>query len=428
MSRRDSSELQRATIRLSLQFTAFIVVLLSLVGVLVYSLAAAGSTAAARETLEDAVDLSNARDAPLDVFLAVYDRGRLAVSRDMPAGLPVEDALAEVAAGGGSREETVSVGGATYQVLTVRRGNDVVQAAVDTRESRNELQRLVLVLVGTILGAAVIAAAFSVLAARAAIRPLARALALQRRFVADASHELRTPLTLLSTRAQLLRRRLDRGNSGGGLGAGAGTGTGPEPEKWLQDGLAEIVSDAGVLTGILEDLLVSADPRRNETVEPVDLTAVVRDVADSFESMAGERGLQLEVRAPQGPVAVRGVRAAFQRLVTSLLANAVDYAGSAVRLTVEPVGREAVLTVADDGPGLPPELEGRLFERFSSVRAASPVEPAEGAGPQRHYGLGLALAAEIAARFGGSIRAESSPGAGTSLRVRLPLSPPGSQA
>lgn len=426
MSRRDSSELQRATIRLSLQFTAFIVVLLSLVGVLVYSLAAAGSTAAARETLEDAVDLSNARDAPLDVFLAVYDRGRLAVSRDMPAGLPVEDALAEVSAGGGSREETVSVGGATYQVLTVRRGNDVVQAAVDTRESRNELQRLVLVLVGTILGAAVIAAAFSVLAARAAIRPLARALALQRRFVADASHELRTPLTLLSTRAQLLRRRLDRGNSGGGSGAGAGTG--PEPEKWLQDGLAEIVSDAGVLTGILEDLLVSADPRRNETVEPVDLTAVVRDVADSFESMAGERGLQLEVRAPQGPVAVRGVRAAFQRLVTSLLANAVDYAGSAVRLTVEPVGREAVLTVADDGPGLPPELEGRLFERFSSVRAASPVEPAEGAGPQRHYGLGLALAAEIAARFGGSIRAESSPGAGTSLRVRLPLSAPGSQA
>ncbi|MDN3903161.1 HAMP domain-containing sensor histidine kinase [Arthrobacter sp. YD2] len=424
MSRRDSSELQRATIRLSLQFTAFIVVLLSLVGVLVYSLAAAGSTAAARETLENAVDLSNARDAPLDVFLAVYDRGRLAVSRDMPAGLPVEDALAEVSAGGGSREETVSVGGATYQVLTVRRGNDVVQAAVDTRESRNELQRLVLVLVGTILGAAVIAAAFSVLAARAAIRPLARALALQRRFVADASHELRTPLTLLSTRAQLLRRRLDRGNSGGGSGAGAGTG--PEPEKWLQDGLAEIVSDAGVLTGILEDLLVSADPRRNETVEPVDLTAVVRDVADSFESMAGERGLQLEVRAPQGPVAVRGVRAAFQRLVTSLLANAVDYAGSAVRLTVEPVGREAVLTVADDGPGLPPELEGRLFERFSSVRAASPVDPAEGAGPQRHYGLGLALAAEIAARFGGSIRAESSPGAGTSLRVRLPLSAPGS--
>ena len=424
MSRRDSSELQRATIRLSLQFTAFIVVLLSLVGVLVYSLAAAGSTAAARETLQDAVDLSNARDAPLDVFLAVYDRGRLAVSRDMPAGLPVEDALAEVSAGGGSREETVSVGGATYQVLTVRRGNDVVQAAVDTRESRNELQRLVLVLVGTILGAAVIAAAFSVLAARAAIRPLARALALQRRFVADASHELRTPLTLLSTRAQLLRRRLDRGNSGGGSGAGAGTG--PEPEKWLQDGLAEIVSDAGVLTGILEDLLVSADPRRNETVEPVDLTAVVRDVADSFESMAGERGLQLEVRAPQGPVVVRGVRTAFQRLVTSLLANAVDYAGSAVRLTVEPVGREAVLTVADDGPGLPPELEGRLFERFSSVRAASPVEPAEGAGPQRHYGLGLALAAEIAARFGGSIRAESSPGAGTSLRVRLPLSAPGS--
>ena len=417
MNRRDGPELRRATTRLSLQFTAFIVVLLSLVGVLVYSLAAAGTAAAARQTLAEAVDLSNARDAPLNVFLAVYDRRGLAVSRDMPAGLPVEEALAEVAAGGASREETVTVGGATYQVLTVRRGDDVVQAAVDTRESRAELQRLVLVLAGTILGAAAVAAAFSILAARAAIRPLAQALALQRRFVADASHELRTPLTLLSTRAQLLRRRVERGRRRDGAGEE------PEQDQWLQDGLTEIVSDAAVLTGILEDLLVSADPRRSETVQPVDLADVVRDVAGSFEALAAGRGLHLEVRAPQGEVMVPGVRAAFQRLVTSLLANAVDYARSTVELSVDRSGREAVLAVADDGPGLPPELEGRLFERFSSVRAGSPVEQA-GAGTSRHYGLGLALAAEIAARFGGTIRAESRPGAGTSLTVRLPLSAP----
>ena len=418
MSRRDSSELRRATTRLSLQFTAFIVVLLSLVGVLVYSLAAAGTAAAARQTLTEAVDLSNARDAPLNVFLAVYDRGRLAVSRDMPAGLPVEEALAEVASGGGSREETVTVGGATYQVLTVRRGDDVVQAAVDTRESREELRRLVLVLAGTILGAAVIAAAFSVLAARAAIRPLAQALALQRRFVADASHELRTPLTLLSTRAQLLRRLLDR------RAVRDAAAEGPGPDQRLRDGLTEIVSDAAVLTGILEDLLVSADPRRSETAGPVDLAGVVRDVAGSFEAKAAERGLGLAVRVPADPVVVRGVPAGFQRLVTSLLANAVDYARSTVELTVKRSGKEAVLTVSDDGPGLPPELEGRLFERFSSVRSGNPVERT--AGVQRHYGLGLALAAEIAARFGGTIRADSVPGSGTSLTVRLPLSGAGS--
>lgn len=411
MSRRDRSELRRATTRLSVQFTGFIVVLLSLVGLLVYSLAAAGTTNAARQTLAEAVDLKNARDAPLDVFLAVYDRGRLAVSRDMPAGLPVDESLAEVAEEGGQREETVSVGRATYQVLTVARGNTVVQAAVDTREAREELQRLVLVLAGTILAAAVIAAVFSVLAARTAMKPLARALALQRRFVADASHELRTPLTLLSTRAQLLRRR---------LAAESGRQEGRDQE--LADGLAEIVSDTAVLTEILEDLLIAADPRRSGAAEPVDLCAVVRETAADFSAAARTRGLDLQVRVPGERVFSRGGRAAYQRLVTSLLANAVDYAKTTIGLTVERNGGDGVIRVSDDGPGLPEGLEDQLFDRFSSIRSGGAVDAGEESGiHQRHYGLGLALGAEIAARFGGSVRAESRPGTGTSLVVRLPL-------
>lgn len=410
----DSTELRRATTRLSLQFTGLMVVLLSVVGVLVFGFAAAGSATAARQTLDEAVDLGNARDAPLDVFLAVYDRGRVAVSRDMPSGLPVEEALAEVAADGGRREETVTVGKTSYRVLTVSRGDAVVQAALDTRDSRQELQRLALVLLATIVGAALIAAVFSVMAARAAMQPLVRALALQRRFVSDAGHELRTPLTLLSTRAQILHRRLaareERAAAEGG----------EAPEGWLSDGLTEIVSDASVLTGILEDLLVTADPRRNEATEDVDLAAVAAETAAAFRAKAEESGLDLRVQAPGDAVYVRGVRAAFARLLTALLSNAVDYARTCVVLSVAGSGREAVLTVSDDGPGLPPELEGRLFERFSSVRSAG-TGAGEAPGRQRHYGLGLALAAEVAARFGGSIRADSQPGAGTSLVVRLPL-------
>jgi len=390
------------------QFTALIVVLLSLAGVVVYYLAAAGAERALQDRLESAAALDNPRDAPLDIFLAVYDRGRLAVSRDMPEGLPVGESLAAVAAGGGKIEESVEASGTTFRVLTQADGPDTVQAAIDTSETRGQLDRLVLALVSAVLVSAVAAALFSVFAARAAMRPLVEALALQRRFVSDASHELRTPLTLLSTRAQLLRRRLGAGS------AERGTPEQPGTQNFLESGLDEIIADTAVLAGILEDLLESADPRRAGPPEPVDLGAAARQAAAAFGSTMRDRGLQLTLDVPGPPVWVRAGPAAVQRVITALLANASDYARSTVWVHVSASGRDGVLRVSDDGPGLPQELRGRVFERFSSVRETS-------GGHTRHYGLGLALVAEIAHRFGGTVQAEPSHGRGASLTVRLPL-------
>ncbi|MER2133138.1 MAG: HAMP domain-containing sensor histidine kinase [Arthrobacter sp.] len=400
----------RAARRLALQFTALIVVLLSLAGAVVYYLAAAGAEQALQDRLESAAALDNPRDAPLDIFLAVYDRGRLSVSRDMPEGLPVESSLAAVAARGGEIEETVDASGTTFRVLTRTDDRDIVQAAIDTSETRGQLDRLVLALVSAVLLSAVVAALFSVLAARAAMRPLVEALALQRRFVSDASHELRTPLTLLSTRAQLLRRRL------GARSAEKRTeeGSGPSEYKFVESGLDEIIADAAVLTGILEDLLESADPRRAGPPEPVDLGAAARQGAEAFGTTVRDRGLQLRLDVPGTPVWVRAGPAAVQRVITALLANASDYARSTVWVQVSASGRDGILRVSDDGPGLPSELRGRVFERFSSVRDTS-------GGHTRHYGLGLALVAEIASRFGGTVQAEPSHGRGASLTVRLPL-------
>ncbi|MGW9403748.1 sensor histidine kinase [Arthrobacter sp. NPDC055585] len=391
-----------------MQFTALIVVLLSLAGVVVYYLAAAGAEQALQDRLESAAALDNPRDAPLDIFLAVYDRGRLTVSRDMPEGLPVEESLAAVAAGGGEVEETVEASGTTFRVLTRPDGRDIVQAAIDTSETRGQLDRLVLALVSAVLLSAVVAALFSVLAARAAMRPLVEALALQRRFVSDASHELRTPLTLLSTRAQLLRRRLASRSDGGGTEAQCG------PQKFVESGLDEIIADTGVLTGILEDLLESADPRRAGPPEPVDLGAAAQQAARAFGTTMRDRGLELRLDVPGSPVRVRAAPAAVQRVITALLANASDYARSTVWVQVSASGRNGVLRVSDDGPGIPRELRGRMFERFSSARETS-------GGHTRHYGLGLALVAEIANRFGGTVQAEPSHGRGASLTVRLPL-------
>mgnify|MGYP000075071323 CR=1 FL=1 len=128
---REDTELTRASLRLAVQFTALVVVLLGLAGGLVYGLVSSQTREAVENTLSSATQFDSPRDVPLDVFLAVYDDGRLAVSRNMPSGLPDQEALAEVAETGVARRDTVTAGDRTYEVLTDRRGRDVVQAAVD---------------------------------------------------------------------------------------------------------------------------------------------------------------------------------------------------------------------------------------------------------------------------------------------------------
>ncbi|MBF4995035.1 HAMP domain-containing histidine kinase [Arthrobacter gandavensis] len=279
----NGAEPRRAARRLALQFTALTVVLLSLAGMVVYYLAATGAEGALQDRLESAAELNNPRDAPLDIFLAVYDRGRVSVSRDMPEGLPVESSLAAVAAGGGEVQETVEASGTTFRVLTRTDGRDVVQAAIDTSE----------------------------------------------------------------TRAQLLRRRLGTGSTEGGPAERV-----VPVQEFVESGLEDIIADAQVLTGILEDLLESADPRRAGPPEPVDLSAAARKGAEAFGPTLSGHGLRLLLDVPETPVRVRAGAAAVQRIVTALLANASDYARSTVWVQVSARGGEGVLRVSDDGPGL----------------------------------------------------------------------------
>lgn len=239
-----------------------------------------------------------------------------------------------------------------------------------------------------------------------------------RRFVADASHELRTPLTLLSTRAQLLRRRLadPRGQESGSAADEAAK------QEAAIKAADDVVTDTKVLTGILEDLLVAADPRQPASTEPVSLTAVARGAVGLLQPEAERRGLALELEAPAPDVTVRGGQAALQRIFTALGDNAMDYARTRVRVSVGRSGREAVIAVEDDGPGFPPGFSSHAFDRFASARDSESGTGNESAAAPRHYGLGLALVAEIAARYGGTVRAATaSEGRGARLEVRLPL-------
>jgi DNA-binding response OmpR family regulator len=257
-----------------------------------------------------------------------------------------------------SERGTVEVAGRSYAVLTAFHDGRVVQAAVDQRERQEEADRLMLALVVAGAAAAVLAAGASVWMARRAMRPLVESMALQRRFIADASHELRTPLTLLSTRAQLLRRRV------------TGPAAAPAPEE-IAKGIEGIVEDSKRLTGILDDLLMAADPHGSADYTPVNLCAVGAGALAGGQ--AESQSLRLDTDFPAGPVTVRGSAVSLGRVFTALISSALDHANTAVRVTVSTRGRDAVIRVTDDGRGFAAGAEARAFERFASVRPEAPA-------------------------------------------------------
>lgn len=403
MNTRDVGELRRSVVRLALQFTVLIVVLLAVMGALLYSIVASGTAEAVNKTLLGATQIDSPRDAPAGVYVAIADKGQIKTSSAMPAGLPDQTAMNRVGASQSDEQQSLAVGGHSYEVLTTIHGDKVVQAAVDTHESSESLNRLVwsMAIVGTV--ASLLAAAASVWMAARAMRPLADSLALQRRFVADASHELRTPLTLLSTRSQLLRRKLEV------------PGTDYSREAASTE-VSAIVEDSRLLTGILDDLLISVDPRTAVAHTVVDLAGVSRNAVSLAMPQAAQQSIRLNLLGAGVPVLVQGSPVALLRVFTALIANALDHARSEVNVAVSIKGADACIEVSDDGPGFMPGTESRVFERFSSRRQAS-----GSVGPPRHYGLGLALVAEIVALHNGKITVGSAPSGGAAVRILVPL-------
>lgn len=401
MSSTDDSELRSASIKFAAQVAAVVLVLFVMLGVIVYVVVSAGQSEAAKRALSDASMVDSVHDAPRDLLVTVIDQSGTQSSPDMPDGLPDEAALARVSAGGPPETATIRAGGQSYLTQTnVRRGK-VVQVSYGLGEQSEELRRLLVALILSGIVAVLAAAAASVFVARRAMRPLAHALALQRRFVADASHELRTPLTLLSTRAQLLRRSLRDS---------------PIPvDTAVSGGVDEIVDDSKALTEIVEDLLAVADPRRDAVADHVDLGSLCVAVAHAAQARSIEAGIQLDVEVVERAI-VPGAAVSLRRMIVALIDNAIDHAVSQVRIDVTKDSHVVTIRVSDDGPGFEKDSQQRVFERFASSRSR-PVSRAE----PRHYGLGLALVAEVVARHRGTVTATNQgPNGGALVTVQLP--------
>jgi signal transduction histidine kinase len=219
----------------------------------------------------------------------------------------------------------------------------------------------------------------------------------QRSLVSDTAHELRSPIA--SIRAQL-EVALDH----------------PEQQDWNQTG-RDVLADTLRLSTLAEDLLVLArldeyQPRAGAGL-PVDLAALVTEEA---ERSAGGR-VPVIARAT-GPCVVTGEAEGLRRMLRNLIDNALRYAKSGVEVSARREAGEAVLTVSDDGPGIPPADRERAFDRFVRLDDARSRDEAETGGA----GLGLAIVRAIARTHGGSAHLE---GASPGLRavVRLPAAP-----
>jgi two-component system OmpR family sensor kinase len=218
-----------------------------------------------------------------------------------------------------------------------------------------------------------------------------------RQFVADASHELRTPLAAIRGYAELSRRSRR-----------------PVPDE-IGHVLRRVESEAQRMTTLVEDLLLLArlDAGRPLAHDPVDLTMLVVDAVSDAHAAGPRHDWQLDL--PDEPVTVVGDPARLHQVLGNLLANARTHTpeGTTVTVRVSATDRDALLRVADAGPGIPAELLPHVFERFA--RGDSSRSRAAGS-----TGLGLSIVHAVVTAHGGTVEVDSQPGR-TEFTVRLPL-------
>lgn len=221
-------------------------------------------------------------------------------------------------------------------------------------------------------------------------------------FVANVSHELRTPLASLSGFIETLQ------------------GPARNDSAAQQRFLAIMKEQATRMARLIDDLLSLSAIELKETVRPeqqVDVVGIVRQVIDSLQPLARERGVIIACELPHDPQMVRGDRDELIRVFENIVENALKYGASGKRVDIK-LGvddtRNTAVAVRDYGPGIDPLHVPRLTERFYRVDIAE-------SRAQGGTGLGLALVKHILNRHQGRLLIDSKLGEGATFTVVLPL-------
>jgi len=230
--------------------------------------------------------------------------------------------------------------------------------------------------------------------ARRAVRPLADALKLQRDFIADASHELRTPLTALSSRVQILQRRLTSG-------------------KPIDDVVAQLLGDTTNMAHVLDDMLLTVEGAPAETGVKTSVVDCLRQAVTSLDSLAEQKDVAMTLTAACDMM-VSVPKSSLTRAVVAIVDNAIQHTrpASTIEISAQIEESTAVIRVRDHGDGIEGVDPTHVFDRFAHGSET---------GHKRSFGLGLALASGVAHRFGGDIRVESTSTQGTTFALSFPL-------
>jgi signal transduction histidine kinase len=214
----------------------------------------------------------------------------------------------------------------------------------------------------------------------------------ERSFIGDVSHELRQPLTAITGEAELALRR-------------------PREPALDRVSLERIEERAASLRSLIDDLLLLARADAHALgTGTAEMSESLAEACNAVRPFYPNIGLTVQVRDETLPIALPAPLVV--RLFTNLVRNAMQAARSRVSATLAREGPDAVVTIDDDGPGIPEAARSRLFRRFERLPRDA------------HYpgtGLGLAISAAIVDVANGSIAVETSPAGGARFTVRLPL-------